>query len=220
MSRAWEEPMRRLRWIALAALAIAGVAAPASASAAGRCGSHPWCDTSLSPDARAALLLKALTDDEKISLLGGDIQDYGGHTGASTGVPRVDLPTTFYSDGPVGPRQGPATAMPVPLALAATFDQHMGFRHGDEIANEAKLKGNDVVFAPTVNIMRVPLGGRTFEAYGEDPYLVTRMAVNWIEGAQSEGVIANVKHLTANNQEGQPPPSENQTGPGAGLTGG
>src|SRR5205823_3852908 len=71
------------------------------------------------------------------------------------------------------------------------------------IADEAKDKGNDVILAPTVNIMRTPLGGRTFEAYGEDPYLVARTAVQWIEGAQSQGVIAEVKHFCCNNQEGQ-----------------
>src|SRR5439155_131453 len=66
-----------------------------------------------------------------------------------------------------------------------------------------------VVFAPTVNIMRTPLGGRTFEGYGEDPFLVSRIAVGWIRGAQGEGVIADAKHFAANNQEGlapEPPP--------------
>ncbi|MGH3714723.1 MAG: beta-glucosidase [Micromonosporaceae bacterium] len=176
------------------------------AAETGRCGdpaSRPWCDTSLSADQRAGLLLKALTRDEKISLLAGDDPLFAsGHTGKSDGVARVGLPPTYYSDGPVGPRQGKATAMPAPMALAATFDPAAARRHGAVVGNEAKLKGNDVVFAPTVNLMRTPLGGRTFEAYGEDPYLVSRTGVGWIEGAQSEGVIGNVKHYAANNQEG------------------
>src|SRR5947209_2072527 len=192
--------------VAIAALTIGG----ATAHAAGRCGDHPWCDTSLTPDARAGLRVKALTQDEKISLLAGDDPfGVGGgdhsHTGTSDGVPRVAIPTTYYSDGPVGPRQGKTTAMPIPMALAATFDPRMAFRYGDVVGNEVKSKGNDVVFAPTVNIMRTPRGGRTFEGYGEDPFLVGRMAVGWIEGAQSEGVIANVKHFAANNQEGMGP---------------
>ncbi|MFL5840739.1 MAG: beta-glucosidase family protein, partial [Thermoleophilaceae bacterium] len=82
--------------------------------------------------------------------------------------------------------------------------------------NEVKSKGNDVVFAPTVNIMRTPLGGRTFEGYGEDPYLVGRMAVGWIDGAQSQGVIGDVKHFAANNQEGQSA-AANANGPGQPL---
>ena len=71
-----------------------------SASAAGRCGDRPWCDTALSPDRRAELLLAALTRDEKISLLGGDERSGvaggpGSHTGTSDGVERVGLPTTY-----------------------------------------------------------------------------------------------------------------------------
>jgi len=193
--------------------------AASPAHAAGRCGSHPWCDTSLSPDARAALLLDALTQDEKVALLAGD--DLAGasggphqHTGTSDGVARLGLPPVYYSDGPVGPRQGSATALPIPMALAATFDTSMAFKHGDVVGNEVKDKGNDVVFAPTVNIMRTPLGGRTFEAYGEDPFLDAKMAVGWIDGAQSEGVIADVKHFAANNQEGDAGPVSNVNQPG------
>src|SRR5438270_13646728 len=104
----------------IAALALLAVSA-GRAAAAGRCGDvaqRPWCDTSLGADARATLLLNALTDDEKISLLGGDdvFGVTGGahtHTGTSTGVDRVGLPTIFYSDGPVGPRQGASTALPI-----------------------------------------------------------------------------------------------------------
>jgi beta-glucosidase len=182
--------------------------APAGAAGAGRCGDHPWCDTRLSPDQRAGLLLEALTRDERISLLAGDelfgvAGREGTHTGTSDGVERVGLPPTYYSDGPVGARSGQATSMPAPMALAATFDRRMACRHGSVVGDEVRLKGNDVVFAPTVNIMRTPLGGRTFEAYGEDPFLQARMAVEWIRGAQAQGVIGNVKHFAANNQEGQ-----------------
>ncbi len=203
----------------LSALLLALALFASTAHAAGRCGNHPWCDASLSPDTRANLLLDALTQDEKVSLLAGDdpFGVAGGehqHTGTSDGVARLELPTTYYSDGPVGPRQGNSTAMPVPMALAATFDPALAYRHGETIANEARSKGNDVVFAPTVNVMRTPLNGRTFEAYGEDPFLVSRLTVGWIEGAQSQGVIANVKHFAANNQEGDAGPVANTSAPG------
>jgi beta-glucosidase len=112
------------------------------------------------------------------------------------------VPTVHFADGPVGVREGNATAMPIPMGLAASFDPRLAHLHGRTIANEAKLKGNDVVYAPTVNILRTPLWGRAFETYGEDPLLTGRTAVAWIEGAQSTGVIANVKHYAANNQEG------------------
>ena len=150
-----------------------------------------------------------MTTNEKVTLLAGDratagpVTGSGPHTGASFAIPRLGIPVVFYSDGPVGPRQGSATAMPIPLALAATFDRSLAFEHGREIAAEARAKGNDVIFAPTVNMMRTPLGGRTYEAYGEDPFLVANTTVGWIDGAQSTGVIADVKHYLANNQEGQ-----------------
>ena len=198
--------LRRLVVLGLVALA----ALPAGeAAAAGRCGDHPWCDTSLSPEARAERLLKALTVAERVSLLGGEnplgaaaLGD-NSHIGTSVGIPRVDLPDVFYSDGPVGVRQGKATAFPAGMALAASWSPSLARRMGLAIADEAKHKGNDVVFAPTINIMRTPLGGRTFEGYGEDPFLVGRLGVDWIKGAQSTGVIANVKHYAANNQEGR-----------------
>jgi beta-glucosidase len=217
--------MRRLVPAVAACAALLGALATAApgAQAAGRCGpasSSPWCDTSLSSDARAGLLLSALTQDEKVSLLGGDDFCGGtgcggtGHTGYSQGVARLGLPDEYFSDGPLGPRQGKTTAMPSPTGLAATFDPGLAYAAGTEVAKEVRAKGNDVVFAPTVNIMRNPLGGRSFEAYGEDPFLDTRMTVPWIDGAQAQGVMATVKHYVANNQEGQD--ATGQTGqPGA-----
>jgi beta-glucosidase len=162
---------------------------------------RPWCDIALSADQRAQLLEARMTTTEKIDFLNG-IRP-GPHTGASFAIPRLGIPTIYYTDGPVGPRQGIATAMPTPMAVAATFDPSDAFASGNEIGTEAREKGNEVVFGPTVNIMRTPQGGRTFEAYGEDPFLVAATTVGWIDGAQSAGVMADVKHFAANNQEGQ-----------------
>jgi beta-glucosidase len=186
------------------------LAVPAAAGARGRCGGHPWCDTSLPPATRAQMLLSAMTTPEKVGLLGGDdlISVAGGpaiHTGVEDGVPRLGIPTVYYTDGPLGPRQGASTGLPSPLALAATWSPATARTYGKVVANEARNKGNDVVYGPTVNIMRTPLGGRTYEAFGEDPFLVSELAVPWIQGAQSEGVMADVKHFAANNQEGEDP---------------
>src|SRR5437763_1709253 len=123
--------MRISRWVPVGGSALALLAGSGTAAhAVGRCGDpaqRPWCETSLSPDARAGLLLGAMTQDEKISLLAGDDPfGVGGgadsHTGTSDGIERLGLPNTYYSDGPVGVRQGSATAMPVPMAVAASFD--------------------------------------------------------------------------------------------------
>jgi beta-glucosidase len=200
----------RRRWaaaVAAGAVAVLGLApAHAAPAPAGRCGAvaqRPWCDRSLSPDRRAALLQAAMTMDEEITLLGGNTAGEAPHTGASFAIDRLGIPAVYFSDGPVGPRQGAATAMPIPLALAAGFDPALAVAHGAEIADEVKKKGNDVVFAPTVNILRNPQGGRSYEAYGEEPYLVGQTAVGWIDGAQAQGVIGDVKHFAGNNQEGQ-----------------
>ena len=196
----------RGRGIVVAAMLL--VAWPgAAAQAAGRCGDHPWCDTSLSPAKRADLLLDALTPAERIGLLAGDnpagvTGAAGTHTGAALGVARLDLPPLYLTDGPVGVRQGSSTALPSSIALAASFNRRLARRDGALVGNEAKLKGNDVVYAPTVNLLRTPLWGRAFESLGEDPFLTARMGVEWIRGAQAQGVIANVKHFAVNNQEG------------------
>ena len=202
----------RARLVIAVLVAAAPIALPVAARADGRCGQHPWCDTALSPEARAAMVLAAMRTQEKVDFIGGDNLPAGliggsatSHTGIQDGVPRLGVPTVYYTDGPVGPRQGNSTGLPEPLALAATWNPAMARLYGQVAGNEARAKGNDVIFGPTVNIMRTPLGGRTYEAYGEDPFLVTQTAVNWIEGAQAQGVMADVKHFAANNQEGQDP---------------
>ncbi len=191
-------------------LALAGSGAPSAADSTAAPPSpcptqqaHPWCNRSLSPDARAALLQGAMTEDEEITLVGGNGTGSSPHTGATYAIPRLGLRAFYFTDGPVGPRQGVATAMPIPMALAATWSPSLAYAHGQEIATEARDKGNDFVFGPTVNIMRTPQGGRTYEAYGEDTYLNAQTTVGWIHGAQGAGVIATVKHYVANNQEGQ-----------------
>jgi beta-glucosidase len=102
----------------------------------------------------------------------------------------------------VGVRQGEATALPASISLAATFDRALARRTGTLVGNEARLKGNDVAYAPTINLLRTPLWGRAFESLGEDPLLTAELGVAWIHGLQRQGVIASVKHYAVNNQEG------------------
>ena len=197
-----------LRFLAAAAVvagsSVTAVTFRAAAGTSGPCGDvakRPWCNTSLSADQRADLLLHALTEAEKIRLLAGVTSS---HTGQTAAIPRVGLRSVFLTDDSKGVKQGLATALPIPMAVAASFDTHMADLAGAVIGDEAKHKGNDILLGPTVNIMRTPLGGRTFEAFGEDPYLVSHTAVPWIEGLQRQGVIAEVKHFCCNNQEGAP----------------
>jgi beta-glucosidase len=197
--------------------ALGWVAGPAQASA-GPCGTFAWCNRSLTPGQRANLLLAAMTQQEKVDFLGGD--DFEGgissgphiHTGTQDGVPRLGVPTVYYADGPLGPRQGTSIGLPAPLGLAAAFDPSLARRYGAVVGEEDRAKGNEVAFGPTINIMRTPLGGRTYEAYGEDPFLTAQTAVGWIDGLQSQGVLADVKHFAENNQEGEDPTGKTNNG--------
>ncbi|HUE25800.1 MAG TPA: glycoside hydrolase family 3 C-terminal domain-containing protein [Solirubrobacteraceae bacterium] len=205
----WRQGRAALRLAILACLVagpLAGIA-PMARAATQCADAGPWCNTSLSPDQRAQLLLDHLTQSQKISLLAGDNLlgvTGSGHTGSSAGVPGL-VPPLNFTDGTAGIRGGPTTAMPDELAVAASFDPGIANADGQVLGNEAKLKGNDVIFGPTLTIMRTPLAGRTFQALGEDPFLTSQMGVGLIDGIQSQGVIADANIYTANNQEGQDP---------------
>jgi beta-glucosidase len=178
-----------------ACLCAAALVQPAAGFAEGRCGTYSWCDTALSPDQRATLLEHAMSQSDRVAMLtGGAASDVG-------------VPAASFDDGGVGVRttgqSGSATAFPAGVALAANFDQAMSQRYGAAVGLEQKLHGYDGDWGPNVNIMRTPLGGRTFEAYGEDPFLDAQTAVGWIDGLQSQGVMATVKHYIENDQEGQ-----------------
>jgi beta-glucosidase len=218
---------RGLTTLFLAGICLIAAAFPGFAAGQGRCGNpdqRPWCDTSLSPDKRADLLLAQLTDAERVALLGGDdVIGVGGapgtHTGTMDGVPRLGLPRIYLSDGPAGIRSGQATALPSPVALGATFDRKAASQDARVIADDVIKKGNDIVFAPTVDIVRTPLAGRVFEALGgEDPFLSSSLAVPWIKAVQSKGLIATVKHYLGNNQEGTGPNADNATPGNAGVS--
>ncbi|WP_037558434.1 beta-glucosidase family protein [Spirillospora albida] len=206
--------MRRVLTAAGAAAALAGAAlVPAGAAAApSRCGDpvqRPWCRTDLTPDRRTTLLLARMTEDEKIGLLSSD-DPLGGplggfmetaHADTNAGVPRLGVPPLYMTDGPAGVRQGRATALPAPIALAAGFDPALARRYGGTVGWEARHRGNDLVFGPTVDVLRTPRNGRTFEGFGEDPHLSAGLGASWIRGAQEQGVMASVKHLAVYAQE-------------------
>jgi beta-glucosidase len=156
---------------------------------------------------RAESIVSQMTLKEKIE------QMHGFHDGDQNrivaGVPRLGIPSMPITNGPagVGPGGGGpqlrATALPAPIALAATWDPEAARQYGKLAGEETMALGSELLEAPDINIVRVPQGGRTFETFGEDPWLTSRMAVASIEGIQGAGVMANVKHYIANNQETQ-----------------
>jgi beta-glucosidase len=150
-----------------------------------------------------AALLEAMTLEEKLSLVQGS-QDPSGQAGAGyiPGVPRLGIPPLRLSDGPAGIRTSrPATALPAPVALAASFDPQLAHRFGQIIGREGRARNQDVLLSPMVNIVRVPEAGRNFETFGEDPLLAGRMVAEEIRGIEAEGLVATVKHYVANNFE-------------------
>ncbi|MGH7940098.1 MAG: glycoside hydrolase family 3 protein, partial [Limisphaerales bacterium] len=156
-------------------------------------------------DARARQLVGEMTLQEKITELHG-IHD-ATHQRYVPPIPRLGIPGFRIANGPAGVGPGdehhqlPATALPAPILLGASWDTGLAREYGNVIGLEAKALNDDLIEGPDVNIARVPQNGRTFEAFGEDPYLVGQMAVAEIQGIQSQDEIANVKHYDANNQE-------------------
>lgn len=148
-------------------------------------------------------LLDAMTLEEKIMLLHG-AQDPTGVAGAGyvPAIERLGIPELRLADGPAGIRTTePATALPAPVMLGATFDPGLARRYGAVIGQEGRARGQDVLLSPMVNIVRVPHAGRNFETFSEDPLLSGRMVAAEIEGIQGEGMLATVKHYVANNFE-------------------
>jgi len=133
----------------------------------------------------------------------------------SRGVQSLGIPDIWCTDGPHGIRpevlwdewdqagwtNDSTTAFPALSALAATWNRDLGYLYGQNLAEEALFRNKTVILGPGVNIYRTPLNGRNFEYFGEDPYLTSEMVVPYIEGVQSKGVAACIKHFALNNNE-------------------
>ena len=194
--------------------ALADSAKPAAALA------HPWMDKSLDADKRADLVLKAMTNDEKFTLIfgyfGADMKpkytripdSLPGSAGYVAGVPRLGIPAQFQTDAGVGvATQGSAkefrerTALPSGMATTATWNPELAFKGGAMIGKEARDSGFNVQLAGGVNLVREPRNGRNFEYGGEDPLLAGVMVAAQIRGIQSNNIISTIKHYALNAQE-------------------
>jgi beta-glucosidase len=141
-------------------------------------------------------LLGKMTLEEKIDLIGGETP-FRTHP-----VERLGVPFFQMTDGPVGAHiPAPTIAYAAGIGLAATWDDALALRIGQELGRDSRSRGAAFLLGPGVNIYRTPMNGRNFEYFGEDPFLAGRIAVGYIRGVQQEGVSATVKHFLGNNSE-------------------
>src|SRR6201996_4943026 len=189
-------------------------------TAASQTVARPWNDTTLSPDARAKLLLAQLTQDEKFQLIRSY---YAGPdrpadkpfpkgaiawAGYVPPIERLGIPALEESDAGLGvassDRMRPgdhATPLPAGPVTAATWDPQVAYRGGAMIGSEAHSKGFNVLLAGGVNLTREPRNGRNFEYAGEDPLLAGTIVGEAVRGIQDQHVMATVKHFAFNDQE-------------------
>ena len=149
-------------------------------------------------------LVSQLTIEEKAQLTSG------ASMWTTHGIDRCGVPSVTVTDGPAGARgptlpgigaQVPTLCIPCGSALGATFDPHLLEQLGEALGHQARTKGARVLLAPTVNLPRSPLFGRSFECYSEDPILSGKLAAAFVRGAQSQGVATTVKHFVGNETE-------------------
>jgi beta-glucosidase len=182
----------------------------------------PWMDKSLSPDRRADLLIEQMTLDEKIGLLHGPqrggfgtppdpamaaiMARSNGGAGFIPGIARLGIPDLQMADAATGVTRGAAkgrysTALPSTLSEASSWDLKLAHDYGALIGRELRDQGYNMSLGGGVNITREPRNGRNFEYQGEDPILGGKMVAEFIKGVQEQGVVGDVKHYAANDQE-------------------
>ena len=168
-----------------------------------------YLDESKSIEQRIDDALSRMTLDEKIAVIHAQSKF------SSPGVKRLGFPDLWTDDGPHGVRpdvlwdeweqagqtNDSCVAFPALTCLAATWNPELARLYGMSLAEEALYRNKNVMLGPGVNIYRTPLGGRNFEYMGEDPWLASRMVVPYVQGLQSKGVAACVKHYALNNDE-------------------
>ena len=168
-----------------------------------------YLDESKSIEQRIDDALARMTLDEKIAVIHAQSKF------SSPGVKRLGFPDLWTDDGPHGVRpdvlwdeweqagqtNDSCVAFPALTCLAATWNPDLARLYGESLGEEALYRNKSVMLGPGVNIFRTPLNGRNFEYMGEDPWLASRMVVPYVQGLQSKGVAACVKHYALNNDE-------------------
>lgn len=189
---------------------------------------YPWQDSTKSPRERAELLVSAMTIEQKIAQLHGAMETidiYAVSNQATTAeemeqlaaqirverhvaaIDELGIPRFRITNGPVGVGMGdgtpspPATALPMTIGVAASFDREVAKEYGDVIGSETATLGQHVLEGPAVCLHRTTIAGRNFEYFSEDPFLSGVMGVEVTKAIQSHDIIAMVKHYVLNDQE-------------------
>lgn len=147
-------------------------------------------------DKKADEILKKMTVEEKLSFISGVDWMY------TKNIDRLGIQRMKMSDGPQGlGTHGKSTAYPATVLLAATWNDELAYEFGKSLGRDCKARGINVLLGPGVNIYRAPMCGRNFEYMGEDPYLAARTSTGYIKGVQDQGIMAVIKHFSANNSD-------------------
>src|SRR6266540_7432761 len=178
LARVWDRdrprPGRRPLMVASIAAAVTCLAAAPPLSARAAEHAPPSVNASLAAHGSAEVdqLVAAMTLDEKLGMVNGWPDGVSPQpqtdrligVGFIPGVPRLGIPALTFTDGPAGVRMNlPTTAMPAPVALAATFSAELAQRYGQVLGRDARSRDQDVIFGPMLNMVRVPQAGRNFE---------------------------------------------------------
>lgn len=160
------------------------------------------------------MIIQTMNNEEKARFVTGsgmnNAEKVPGAAGSTNNFSHLGFPQIVFADGPAGVRLGAgptggearySTAFPIPSLLSASWNQNLVYKVAQAMGEEAKDFGIDVLLAPAVNLQRNPLNGRNFEYFSEDPFLSSRIGAAFVNGVQSTGVAAAVKHFVANNQE-------------------
>ena len=146
--------------------------------------------------------LSQLTFAELLHLHKGQPSLFPTGTGGFGNLRRYGVPNPQTADGPAGLRKAvPTTCFPCATLVACSWDRELQFRMGAALGREGIESDVDVLLAPGLNIHRDPLCGRNFEYFSEDPLVAGRSAAALVNGVQSEGLGATLKHFALNDRE-------------------
>jgi beta-glucosidase len=173
------------------------------AAATGSSVNCPWLNDSEPIETRVSQLMSQMSLADEIDLVEGHQSSGPPYVFYEPAIPSLCIPQLGEEDGPNGVGDGltGVTQLPAGVTLAATFSNGLARQYGSVVGSEEWGKGAAVDLGPTINLDRDPRWGRSFEAYGEDPYLNGDLGTAEVDGLQATGELDQLKHYDDYNQE-------------------